>query len=549
MHTKPSRIQGHGIVFGQDVDDTTWAAILADPAHAHFVLQPLVDQHVHSILCRTGWQPMLVVGLLHCFNDHFLGPGIFRASSLEHPIVNVAGGNGIILSPVVFSCRWPLARRIVHPPDCPAELPAGHVKENLGTFKHLEACERARVVFDFPPHCVFDLRGENGPPTPIGTHTTAATATTAAAATATTAAAATGRTAAAAAQEFDIYARIFECVQRDGIALVHTDWTAEASGPAMVDFVSRIGILNPHLGHETDVWDIRPLKTAGGARSHTAEEFPMHTDCSFEDPPPRYMALYVVNEDQLGGGLSTLVDTEVLMRHLSPRAITTLHTTEFDIRVPPEFFKGTASIRGRILSASKLWRYRSDTIVRDTCTPAQLQALGELDALLENPHMILTTKLPSGAMLILDNSRWLHGRTAIYDPARWLKRIRFHPLDFSPDATSAFARTATRADSLSTTLLWRAKSISIAADDKEGSTPTGGLGSQDADGTPSLSRVSSLGDPPCTPVRVVTRFRFEALQESNEEAHALVAGTPIAVQIAAGQHAAPFEATFNEFDD
>lgn len=32
-----------------------------------------------------------MVGMMHCFNDKFLGPGIFRASSLDQPIVNVSG--------------------------------------------------------------------------------------------------------------------------------------------------------------------------------------------------------------------------------------------------------------------------------------------------------------------------------------------------------------------------------------------------------------------------------------------------------------------------
>lgn len=53
------------------------------------------DTAIHSItsaIQRDGKvEDMLVVGLVHCFNDKFLGPGIFRASSLYNPIVNVSG--------------------------------------------------------------------------------------------------------------------------------------------------------------------------------------------------------------------------------------------------------------------------------------------------------------------------------------------------------------------------------------------------------------------------------------------------------------------------
>ena len=193
----------------------------------------------------------------------------------------------------------------------------------------------------------------------------------------------------------------------------------------MIDFIDRIGILANHSNVEAHIWDVRPQRLTGGARSHTSEEFPMHTDCSFEDPPPRYIALYVVQEDQYDGGLTTLIDTEILIRYLSRKTLRILHTKEFYMRVPQEFFKGTNIIKGRILSYNKLWRYRSDTIIRDDCADEEIDALNELDSLLDNPHIILTTKLPTGSMLILDNSRWFHGRTCVMDPQRWLKRIRF----------------------------------------------------------------------------------------------------------------------------
>ncbi len=78
--------------------------------------------------------------------------------------------------------------------------------------------------------------------------------------------------------------------------------------------------------------------------------------------------------------------------------------------------------------------------MREECTAAQLAALDELDGLLNNPHIILTSRLRSGSMLILDNYRFFHGRTAIYDSNRWLKRIRFHDRSIQFLTESSFAR-------------------------------------------------------------------------------------------------------------
>jgi hypothetical protein len=177
--------KGIGIVFGKDCgSDEEWVEVLEDPKHCYFILQEVVDQHIYSIYAKrhppssssgeqkkrklqqqepsvdslssslddTVTQPqfhqMFVVGLLHCFNNKFLGPGIFRASSLESPIVNVAGGKGVILSPVVLSCRWPLIRL-----DC-------------GLINN----EKPRLMFQPPAHCIFDLN--SGLPSHPFTHRT-----------------------------------------------------------------------------------------------------------------------------------------------------------------------------------------------------------------------------------------------------------------------------------------------------------------------------------------------------------------------------------------
>jgi len=42
--------------------------------------------------------------------------------------------------------------------------------------------------------------------------------------------------------------------------------------------------------------------------SHQFNEFVLHTDCSYEEKIPDFIALYVVHHDKLGGGKNLLID-------------------------------------------------------------------------------------------------------------------------------------------------------------------------------------------------------------------------------------------------
>ncbi len=235
-------------------------------------------------------------------------------------------------------------------------------------------------------------------------------------------------------------ALILHLLDTDGILMAQCDWTPEESSEKILEFVGRVGIVNEHNAGGSAVWDVRPMKDGVGnktkARSHTDSEFAMHTDCSFEDKPPRFMVLYTQKADGLGGGLSKFVDCKMLRRCLKPSSLEVLKSSTFTMRVPEEFRKEADSIRGPILvesedSGDAQWRYRGETTLRGEgyTTPAMDNALNELDALLSDDRLHLTARMPTGALLVLDNTRWLHGRTTVLDPERHLKRVRFHPLE------------------------------------------------------------------------------------------------------------------------
>lgn len=87
--------------------------------------------------------------------------------------------------------------------------------------------------------------------------------------------------------------------------------------------------------------------------------------------------------------------------------------------------------------------------MREKCCPAQLTALAELDRLLSTSSLVLSTRLASGSLLLLDNTRWFHGRSAVRDRGRWLKRIRFNECPEHLEAGApALQRLVSRTESL-----------------------------------------------------------------------------------------------------
>jgi len=270
--------KGVGIVFGRDCSDSKWREMLGDANFAQYVLQRVIKQKVFSIYTgptqisgdnssvENGFKDMLLVGLWHCFNDKFLGPGIFRASSLDHPIVNVAGGNGLIFSPVVLSCKWPLKRNI----------PLVHENGNADR----GGVPEPSLMFTPPPHCVFKLRTRNGVNSLLH---------------------------GAGGERSCEFGSIINALEEDGIALVHTDWLAgyrdsdlqlhsEIIDSQLLELVKKLGgVPNPHtdggVGGGTSVWNVQPIcsnpsKLSGPrpARSLTAEPFGIHTVCAIHLP-------------------------------------------------------------------------------------------------------------------------------------------------------------------------------------------------------------------------------------------------------------------------
>jgi len=203
------------------------------------------------------------------------------------------------------------------------------------------------------------------------------------------------------------------------------------------------GLPLDHSASQGWFWDVRPSAAefqSNGcqARSETMQEFPWHTDCSYEDNPPRYFALQVLRPDRRGGGVLSLLSVQNILSRLSPPARAALGRPEFRIAVPPEFVgaSGRSHIVGSVLRLSAgTMRFREDIVT--PLSAAAASAVGELKGVLMSAEVRDETlhldaeSMPQGSILLLDNRRWLHARNQVRDPERHLRRVRWDATPFA----------------------------------------------------------------------------------------------------------------------
>jgi alpha-ketoglutarate-dependent taurine dioxygenase len=156
------------------------------------------------------------------------------------------------------------------------------------------------------------------------------------------------------------------------------------------------------------------------------KEFPMHTDGSFEEPPPAFVALYCVEEDKLGGGETLFVEAHKIKDKLSEQSLQVLQEFTFKLKIPTEFSKGKDSTEAHLLAPNGHFRFRRDIVMLDGLAPPAVQAVEELDSLINSPEHAEGINLRKGEIVAFDNGRFFHGRKKIEDQTRHLKRMWFH---------------------------------------------------------------------------------------------------------------------------
>jgi hypothetical protein len=226
---------------------------------------------------------------------------------------------------------------------------------------------------------------------------------------------------------------IKECLKLNSLCLVKLP-AVDPEGIELLKFASLIGQMNPHnLDPRSILWpikyDAQAIASGIPARSQTDQEFIDHTDCSFEEKPPRLFALSVVRSDQKGGGKNEIIFSQDILNNISESSKFILRNTNFPTFIPPEFFKGIKEVSFPVLVGHDLLRYRYDCFNLEKCTDIQIKALDEFQRALTKPEIRYDIYLPENVIAFFDNARLLHSRKPILDRERFLIRARFHPID------------------------------------------------------------------------------------------------------------------------
>eukprot|EP01080_Neovahlkampfia_damariscottae_P000998 gene998-9904_t len=212
---------------------------------------------------------------------------------------------------------------------------------------------------------------------------------------------------------------IFEHLQKEGILGIQLNFNDD--GTFLKSLVST-------FGKSQNYWDIKLDSSKNQqicARSKTLKEFDFHTDASFYDPPPEYISIFVVQPDEMGGGIFKMIDIKEILSKLTHEEIELLKEENYQFKVPDEFKRKENWMKGKIILKENSIRYRSDIISRDNLKKDQLNILKKLDEMIDDEANHQFLDLNKNSCLIFDNSRFLHARSEIKDKHRFLKRIQF----------------------------------------------------------------------------------------------------------------------------
>jgi alpha-ketoglutarate-dependent taurine dioxygenase len=394
---KPSLFgKGEGIVFGKNVNEKEWIRLIDNCIlnSNKFLIQEYIKQAKFTVYHEEILDEFNLAGTLLCFDTQFLSPGIFRASNKD--LISLNQG-GFILYPIeghsssndkkeknALECQKPKFPSISFNPVKPI-LCLDETKRTFNNFKQ----------FKIPSDAYFNVTKFS----------------------------------------FEQITYYEMALLKYGIALLQLNFE-DSKSTFFTALVNQLGIPLAHSSKNDDfLWHIKPSIENGLARSHSQNVFEMHTDASFESTPPRYIGMQVIREDKCGGGYSLLLSLSDIINELNENEINLLSTTMFKFRKPKEFYKcGEQFTYGPILSPKRdkfnhlLCRYRNDIILdRDDIGQESKNALNKFEKLinLKEGKNIEYHFLKENSIILLDNCRYLHGRTKVNDPNRHLTRIRF----------------------------------------------------------------------------------------------------------------------------
>lgn len=171
------------------------------------------------------------------------------------------------------------------------------------------------------------------------------------------------------------------------------------------------------LGRAPMLTEVQPIHPIAGGRSFAsaAGEAPLHTDSQLWLGRPPDLQVTACLRPASHGGQSVLVDAFALADDLERRDPELLRALLGDLRRMPFVF---GAVFGATL-ARRSGRYVVTHSPRAVAGDALAEPLAA--AIARAPHEVV--QLGRGQVLLVDNHRMLHGRTAFEDPTRELLRV------------------------------------------------------------------------------------------------------------------------------
>ena len=240
--------------------------------------------------------------------------------------------------------------------------------------------------------------------------------------------------------DFQVVAeRIVQDVQSFGVSMLRG--VPAASDIAVIALSATLGVVtkegNGFPGQLA--YDVRP-RPDGVSISQTREEFPLHTDSATMRVPNEYVGLACCKIDSDAGGASILVEIDTVVAKLSDRdSLQAEDGLLRDLQEPypwrvPDFHPDAPIMWASLLNSNGETygaRYRKEALEAGLAVQAvsdsKLKALHVFESTMQSRNLWSLFQFDVGDMILFDNRRLLHGRTAIRSGAgRWLKRTKIH---------------------------------------------------------------------------------------------------------------------------
>jgi gamma-butyrobetaine dioxygenase len=213
---------------------------------------------------------------------------------------------------------------------------------------------------------------------------------------------------------------------QDGLAFLEA---LPAQESALLEAIPLVGrVLETNYGQTFDVRSVpQPENLA-----YSDLGLGLHTDNPYREPVPGFQALHALMASSEGGE-SLFADGLAIAEHLrvsAPEAFAQLTTTAVpfhfrsrDTELRAERPLIQLSVRGEVIAVH--YNSRSIAPLNLAAYDAErfYQAYRRLATLLRDPRFQLRTRLEAGTLVVFDNQRILHGRTA-FSSARYPRHLR-----------------------------------------------------------------------------------------------------------------------------